>query len=43
MDICLAENDRRLAPYDSRLLRPAFVPFTVRFARRFMARRAAAG
>ena len=43
MDICLAENDRRLAPYDARLLRPAFVPFMVRLARRFMARRTVAG
>ena len=24
--ICLAENDRRLAPYDERLIRPRFVP-----------------
>jgi hypothetical protein len=38
MDLCLAENDRRLSPYDRRLLRPAFVPFMVRLARRFMAR-----
>jgi hypothetical protein len=36
MDICLAENDRRLSIYDSRLLRPRLVPGLVRFARRFM-------
>jgi hypothetical protein len=36
MDICLAENDRRLGVYDSRLLRPNFVPRMVRLARRFM-------
>jgi hypothetical protein len=42
LDVCLAENDRRLSPYDSRLLRPAFVPFMVRLARRFMPRRTAA-
>lgn len=36
MDICLAENDRRLAGYDPRLLRPTTVPFLVRLARRFM-------
>jgi hypothetical protein len=36
MDICLAENDRRLAGYDPRLIRPTFVPRIVRFARRFM-------
>jgi hypothetical protein len=36
MDTCLAENDRRLGIYDSRLLRPRFVPRMVRFARRFM-------
>jgi len=35
MDICLAENDRRLAPYDARLVRPRFVPAMVRLARRF--------
>lgn len=33
MDVCLAENDRRLAPYDARLLRPMFVPRMVRLAR----------
>ena len=26
MRICLSENDRRMAPYDPRLLRPTFVP-----------------
>jgi hypothetical protein len=36
MDTCLAENDRRLAPYDARLLRPNFVPRMVRLARAFM-------
>jgi hypothetical protein len=33
--ICLAENDRRLAPYDSRLMRPRFVPAMIRLALRF--------
>ncbi len=36
LDICLAENDRRLRLYDVRLLRPRTVPFMVRLARRFM-------
>jgi len=36
LGICLAENDRRLAIYDRRLLRPRVVPTLVRFARRFM-------
>lgn len=36
MDICLAENGRRLGIYDPRLLRPNFVPRMVRLARRFM-------
>jgi hypothetical protein len=36
IDICLAENERRMAGYDPRLLRPKMVPRLVRFARRFM-------
>jgi hypothetical protein len=36
LDICLAENDRRLAGYDPRLLRPMTVPRLVRFVRWFM-------
>ena len=36
MDICLAENDRRLGGYDPRLLRPTTVPRLVRFARVFI-------
>jgi hypothetical protein len=36
MDVCLAENERRLAGYDARLLRPRFVPAMVRLVRRFM-------
>jgi len=36
IDICLAENDRRLGRYDARLLRPTFVPRMVRLARRFL-------
>ena len=35
MDICLVENDRRLAGYDPRLLRPTTMPWLVRFARRY--------
>ena len=38
MDLCLAENDRRLSIYDPRLLRPTFFPRLVRFARRFLGR-----
>src|SRR6202041_2339217 len=36
IDICLAENDRRMAGYDPRLLGRMAVPGPVRFARRFM-------
>jgi hypothetical protein len=36
LDLCLSENDRRLAPYDPRLLRPGLVPALARIARKFM-------
>ena len=36
MDICLAENDKRLGGYDKRLKRPMTMPRLVRFARLFM-------
>ncbi|MBX9665161.1 ferritin-like domain-containing protein [Novosphingobium sp.] len=34
--ICLAENDRRLAGYDQRLIRPRLVPGAIRLALRFL-------
>ena len=37
--ICLAENDRRLAPYDNRLIRPRFVPGAMRLALWLMGKR----
>jgi hypothetical protein len=36
IDICLAENQRRMSLYDRRLLRPTFVPALARLARRFI-------
>ncbi|HUW81037.1 MAG TPA: hypothetical protein VMV54_09130 [Acidocella sp.] len=36
MDICLAEDKRRMAGYDERLLRPATMPKLVRLARLFI-------
>jgi len=36
LDICLAENERRMAGYDPRLLRPMFVSRLVRLVRRFL-------
>ncbi|MGE0260629.1 MAG: ferritin-like domain-containing protein [Alphaproteobacteria bacterium] len=36
LELCLAENERRMAPYDPRLLRPQFVPRLVRFVSRFL-------
>ncbi len=41
MDICLAENERRLGGYDRRLKRPMTMPRLVRFARRFMRKKQA--
>ncbi len=43
IDLCLAENDRRMARYDRRLLRPSVVPALARFVRRFMRTREPAG
>jgi len=40
--ICLAENERRLEPYDKRLIRPRFVPTMMRLALRFAGRQAGA-
>jgi hypothetical protein len=39
LTLCLAENDRRFAGYDSRLLRPNTMPRLAQFARRFLGRR----
>ncbi|MCO8649407.1 ferritin-like domain-containing protein, partial [Burkholderia multivorans] len=36
LELCLTENDRRMAGYDTRLLRPMFVPRLARFALRFL-------
>jgi len=36
IDICLAENDQRMAGYDPRLLRPMTIPRLMRFVRRFL-------
>jgi hypothetical protein len=36
LDLCLAEDRRRMEGYDKRLLRPTFVPGLARLARRFM-------
>jgi hypothetical protein len=38
IDVCLAENERRLGGYDPRLLRPNTVPRLLRFVRRFLGR-----
>ena len=40
IDVCLAENERRLRGYDARLIRPRTVPGLLRFARRFLRTRA---
>jgi hypothetical protein len=36
IDLCLAENERRMAGYDSRLLRPNTVPALAKWVRRFL-------
>ena len=36
IDLCLAENERRMAGYDARLLRPQVMPRLLRLARRFL-------
>ncbi|MDN8036295.1 ferritin-like domain-containing protein [Burkholderia vietnamiensis] len=36
IELCLTENDRRMAGYDERLLRPTFVPRMARLALRFL-------
>ena len=36
IDLCLAENERRMAGYEPRLLRPQVVPRLIRFLRRFL-------
>jgi hypothetical protein len=43
MEICLAENDRRFAGYDQRLLRPTTTPALARLARRFTRKRGKIG
>lgn len=40
--LCASENERRLAPFDPRLLRPRMMPMLVRFASRFMPKEKAA-
>ena len=36
LELCLAENRRRMSPYDERLIRPFAVPALARLARRFI-------
>jgi hypothetical protein len=43
LQLCLAENERRLAAYDSRLLRPRIMPGVARLAIRLLRRRGAPG
>jgi hypothetical protein len=42
IDLCLAENERRMAGYDPRLLRPQVMPRLLRLVRRFLRSPAAA-
>jgi len=43
LELCLAENERRFAPYDRRLLRPILVPGSVKTLLRFLPRRKEGG
>jgi hypothetical protein len=36
LDVCIAENDRRMSSYDARLLRPNLVPRLAQLCRRFV-------
>ena len=36
IELCLVENERRMAGYDPRLLRPGTVPWIARLVRRFL-------
>jgi hypothetical protein len=38
LELCLAENERRFAPYDSRLLRPTLVPSSVKLLLKILPR-----
>ena len=42
LELCLAENERRFAPYDPRLLRPQLVPPVVKALTRILPRQSAA-
>jgi hypothetical protein len=39
LELCLAENDRRLQSYDARLPRPRLIPLAARLAKQIMKRR----
>jgi hypothetical protein len=43
LELCLAENDRRLSLYDSRLLRPTMVPSVIRKVVKVLPRRSSSG
>lgn len=41
LDVCVAENDKRLSPYDPRLQRPMLMPRLIKFVRFFIPRKGA--